>query len=141
MAYSAVTQPRPELRSHPGTPFSIVALHSTRVCSTEISTEPSAVRTNPGVSVSGRSRFGARPSLRKKVVAADLPGSTAEVLVIEKLYGNRSGDPGCPVSRNGKLPKLLPQDGNIQTSPVNPARYSGARLDWLPDSGRIDPLR
>jgi hypothetical protein len=55
MAYSAVTHPRPELRSQLGTPFSIVALHSTRVCSTEIKTEPSAVRTKSGVRVSGRS--------------------------------------------------------------------------------------
>ena len=43
MAYSAVTQPRPELRSQPGTPCSMVALVSTRVLPSETSTEPSAV--------------------------------------------------------------------------------------------------
>jgi hypothetical protein len=43
MEYSAVTQPRPELRSQPGTPCSMVALVSTRVLPQETSTEPSAV--------------------------------------------------------------------------------------------------
>ena len=43
MAYSAVTHPRPELRSQPGTPCSMVALVSTRVLPSATSTEPSAV--------------------------------------------------------------------------------------------------
>src|SRR5581483_8277 len=64
MAYSAVTHPRPELRSHPGTPGSIVALVSTRVLPNETSTEPSAVCTNPVVSVRGRIFPAARPSER-----------------------------------------------------------------------------
>ena len=66
IAYSAVTHPRPELRSQPGTPCSIVALVSTRVFPSVTSTEPSAVWTNPGVRVSGRNWAGCRPPGRKK---------------------------------------------------------------------------
>ena len=43
MPYSAVTQPRPELRSQPGTPVSTVALQRTRVWPVSMRTEPSAV--------------------------------------------------------------------------------------------------
>jgi len=62
--YSAVTQPLPEFRIHPGTPFSTVALHSTRVCPTSINTEPSAIATNPGVKRKIRASSDARPPLR-----------------------------------------------------------------------------
>jgi hypothetical protein len=91
MAYSAVTHPRPELRSQLGTPFSIVALHKTRVYPAEIRTDPSAVRTKPGVSVKGRSSLIPRPSLRKKAGVL-LPAFKVEVgvvkgeLGIERLY-------------------------------------------------------
>ena len=43
MPYSAVTHPRPLFFNQPGTPVSTVALHSTRVWPTSISTEPSAI--------------------------------------------------------------------------------------------------
>ena len=65
MEYSAVTQPRPELRSQPGTPCSTVALVRTRVLPSETRTEPSAVWTKLGSSVSGRSWLGGRPPGRK----------------------------------------------------------------------------
>ena len=42
--YSAVTQPCPELRRNPGTPFSTLAVHSTRVPPNSTSTLPSACR-------------------------------------------------------------------------------------------------
>jgi hypothetical protein len=45
MPYSAVTQPRPELRIQPGTPVSMVALQRTRVLPVSMRTEPSAVAT------------------------------------------------------------------------------------------------
>ncbi len=45
MPYSAVTQPRPELRSQPGTPCSMVALQRTRVLPDSMRTEPSAMET------------------------------------------------------------------------------------------------
>src|SRR5580698_9879496 len=77
MEYSAVTQPRPVLRSQPGTPCSMVALVSTRVLPKETRTEPSAVWTNPGVRVRGRSCAGVRPPGRKN----------SERPFIEGLYG------------------------------------------------------
>ena len=79
MAYSAVTQPRPELRSQPGTPCSMVALVSTRVLPKETSTEPSAVWTKPGVRVSGRSWAGVLPPGRKTRAC------------IGRLYGSGGG--------------------------------------------------
>ena len=66
MEYSAVTQPRPELRSQAGTPGSMVALQRTRVFPRETRTEPSAVWTKPGARASGRSWSGVRPPGRKK---------------------------------------------------------------------------
>ena len=64
MPYSAVTQPRPEFRIHPGTPSVTLALHNTRVCPTSINTEPSAIATNPGVSRKTRAWAAALPPLR-----------------------------------------------------------------------------
>ena len=46
MPYSAVTQPSPLPRRKPGTRFSTLAVHSTRVSPKLISTEPSACRVN-----------------------------------------------------------------------------------------------
>src|ERR1039458_4345098 len=89
MAYSAVTQPRPELRSQPGTPCSMVALASTRVLPSVTSTEPSAVWTKPGVRESGRSWAGVLPPGRKKT-----PG-----VCIGGLYGKRTG--GAALRRAG----------------------------------------
>jgi len=71
MPYSAVTQPRPELRIQPGTPGSMVALHSTRVWPTSIRTEPSAVATKPGVRRRGRAAWAARPLPRKSSSGRD----------------------------------------------------------------------
>jgi hypothetical protein len=94
MAYSAVTQPRPELRSQPGTPCSMVALVRTRVLPSETSTEPSAVWTKPGVRESGRSWPGVRPPGRKKGSAPGAwPETWTEVWLgacIGRLYGRGS---------------------------------------------------
>src|ERR1019366_6742455 len=79
IAYSAVTQPRPALRSQPGTPCSMVALVRTRVLPSETSTEPSAVWTKPGVRERGRSWTGVLPPGRKNG-----PGAC-----IGRLYGSR----------------------------------------------------
>ncbi len=68
--YSAVTQPRPELRIQLGTPVSMVALQRTRVLPLSMSTEPSAVATNPGVKRTGRRASAARPSGRKTWLGA-----------------------------------------------------------------------
>src|ERR1700730_4989604 len=67
MPYSAVTQPLPPLRIHPGTPFSTLVLQSTRVWPSSIRMEPSAVGTNPGVSLRGRIASSARESERRNV--------------------------------------------------------------------------
>src|SRR5271157_6361140 len=80
MEYSAVTQPRPALRSQPGTPGSMVAQVRTRVLPSETSTEPSAVWTKPGVRESGRSSCGLLPPGRKNVPGACIGG----------LYGKRA---------------------------------------------------
>ena len=53
--YSAVTQPRPWPASQRGTPSCTEAVQITRVSPVEISAEPSALRTNPGSIVIGRS--------------------------------------------------------------------------------------
>jgi hypothetical protein len=60
MAYSAVTQPRPLPSIQRGTDSVTDAVQITRVSPCEISTEPSAVRTNPGSILIGRRSPGAR---------------------------------------------------------------------------------
>src|ERR1700685_2290006 len=96
MEYSAVTQPRPVLRSQPGTPCSTVALVSTRVFPNETRTEPSAVWTKPGVRVSGRSSAGLLPPGRKKGVEAGT--------CIKGLYGTVRVEPSWP-GRPGSRPR------------------------------------
>jgi hypothetical protein len=86
--YSAVTHPRPEFRIHPGTPFSTVALHSTRVCPTSISTEPSAVATNPGVSFNTRASSAKRPPLRYNASSTTRPLSLKKNLTLPTHYRN-----------------------------------------------------
>ena len=68
MPYSAVTQPRPELRSQPGTPVSMVALQRTRVLPVSMRTEPSGVETYPGVNLRVRGWSAVRESGRKSWV-------------------------------------------------------------------------
>ena len=64
MLYSLEIQPLPELRMNDGTVSSIEAVQMTRVLPTSISTEPSAVEMNSGVSRTGRSWSGERLSER-----------------------------------------------------------------------------
>jgi len=61
MPYSAVIQPVPLLRRKCGTPFSMVAVHSTLVSPNSTSTEPSAWRVKWRVKRISRNWFGARP--------------------------------------------------------------------------------
>ena len=65
MPYSAVTQPRPELRSQAGTPCSMEALQRTRVLPASMRTEPSAMATKPGVMRMVRRESAVRESGRK----------------------------------------------------------------------------
>ena len=62
--YSAVTQPRPVLRSHGGTPSPSEAVHSTRVRPKETRHEPAAISVKSRWKVIGRSSSSARPSGR-----------------------------------------------------------------------------
>ena len=71
IAYSQVTQPRPDPLRQRGTPSVTLAVHSTRVWPNSTSTEPSGWMLHPRVIVTGRSSSGARPSGR--VMTASLP--------------------------------------------------------------------
>jgi hypothetical protein len=64
IAYSAVTQPRPDPLRQRGTPSVTLAAQSTRVRPNSTSTEPSAWSSQLRLMVTGRSWFGARPSGR-----------------------------------------------------------------------------
>ena len=60
IAYSAVTQPRPEPSIHRGTAVVTDAVQMILVSPCAYSAEPSAVRTNPGSIVTGRRSAGPR---------------------------------------------------------------------------------
>src|SRR4051812_18408584 len=62
MAYSAVIQPSPRPRRHPGTPSSTDAVHSTRVLPNETRQDPSAYGATPRSSVTGRRESAERPT-------------------------------------------------------------------------------
>ena len=64
IAYSAVTQPRPEPLRQRGTPSSALAATSTRVRPNSTRHEPSAWSSHPRVSETVRSWSGDRPSCR-----------------------------------------------------------------------------
>src|SRR5699024_10637264 len=64
IAYSAVTQPRPEPLRQRGTPSVNEAVHSTRVPPNSTSTDPSAWSDQPRWNTTGRSWSGRRPSAR-----------------------------------------------------------------------------
>jgi hypothetical protein len=64
MAYSAVTQPRPEPLRQRGTPSEAEAAQSTRVLPNSTSTDPAAWSSQLRVIVIGRSSSSARPSSR-----------------------------------------------------------------------------
>jgi hypothetical protein len=61
MPYSAVIQPRPLPRWNPGTPSSMLTVHSTRVSPNSTRQEPSAWRVYRRVNLIGRNWSGARP--------------------------------------------------------------------------------
>src|SRR4051812_29404058 len=62
MAYSAVIQPSPRPRRHPGTPSSTDAVHSTRVLPNETRQDPSAYGATPRSNVTGRRESAERPT-------------------------------------------------------------------------------
>src|SRR6478672_11888998 len=66
MPYSAVTQPSPLPRRKPGTRFSTLAVHSTRVSPKATSTDPSAWRVKPRVIDTARIWSAARPLGRER---------------------------------------------------------------------------
>ena len=69
MAYSAVTQPRPEPLRQRGTPSEAEAAQSTRVRPNSTSTEPAGWSSQWRVILIGRSSSSARPSARDAVMA------------------------------------------------------------------------
>src|SRR6478735_8097870 len=71
MAYSAVTQPRPEPLRQRGTPSAADAAHSTRVPPNSTRTDPAGWSSQLRVSLMGRSSSSVRPSAR--VMAPTLP--------------------------------------------------------------------
>src|SRR5262249_44814416 len=72
IAYSAVTQPRPFPSTHFGTDPVADAVQITRVSPCEISADPSAVRTKPGSTGTGRRSAGARSWERLAGMGASL---------------------------------------------------------------------
>src|SRR4051795_5750889 len=76
IAYSLVTQPRPEPLRQRGTPSVTLAAQSTRVPPNSTSTEPSAWSSQPRVIVTGRSSSALRPS--GLVTATTLPAAVRD---------------------------------------------------------------
>ncbi len=68
MAYSAVTQPRPESLRQRGTPTEAEAAHSTRVRPNSTSTDPAGWSCQWRVILIGRSSSSVRPSARVEVM-------------------------------------------------------------------------
>ena len=66
MLYSAVSQPRCDLRSHCGTPSTTTAVQITCVSPICMSTEPSACLTTLGVILTVRSSSAMRPVLKRR---------------------------------------------------------------------------
>lgn len=101
MPYSAVTHPRPVLRSHAGTPCSMVALQRTRVWPMSMRTDPSGMEAYPGVRRTGRIWSNWRPEGRKKAVCVIRPivrgverwslGAQAGVLKRDEMEECRNG--------------------------------------------------
>src|SRR6478735_3424817 len=79
IAYSAVTQPRPEPLRQRGTPSEAEAAQSTRVPPNAMTTDPAAWSSQLRVMVIGRSSSSARPSARGAGVGAAVMGTTLDV--------------------------------------------------------------
>src|SRR5687767_8791357 len=89
MAYSAVTQPRPDPLRHRGTPTDAEAAQRTRVFPNSTSTEPAAWSSQWRVIVIGRSSSSARPSARGAAVMAktlDATGDTATTTTASETW-------------------------------------------------------
>src|SRR5829696_1030390 len=74
IAYSLVTQPRPEPLRQRGTPSVTLAATRTRVRPNSTRTEPSAWLSQPRLNRTGRSSSWLRPSARSVTVSAYFPG-------------------------------------------------------------------
>src|SRR3954471_7501476 len=81
IAYSAVTQPRPESRRQRGTEVCTVAAHSTRVPPNATRTEPSAWVSHPRRMVTGRSWSAERSSGRAMEPTLSSPADTRSQVV------------------------------------------------------------
>src|SRR6188768_110978 len=113
IAYSAVTQPRPEPLRQRGTPSDAEAAQSTRVPPNSTSTEPAAWSSQLRVMVIGRSSSSARPSARGAGVGAEVMVTTLDV-----------AEPGpvTPVCHRTRLEAPSP------AGPSTPARPHAAQL-------------
>src|SRR4051794_15957654 len=85
IAYSAVTQPRPESLRQRGTPTEAEAAHSTFVRPNSTRTEPAGWSCHPRVNLMGRSSSSARPSARVMTVSldSDPPDQTSRHLQLD----------------------------------------------------------
>src|SRR4051812_957272 len=85
MAYSAVTQPRPDSLRHRGTPTEAEAAHSTLVRPNSTSTEPAGWSCHPRVNSMGRSSSSRRPSARVMPLSLDTahPDQTSRDLQLD----------------------------------------------------------
>src|SRR5689334_19363066 len=107
IAYSAVTQPRPEPLRQRGTPSVALAATSTRVPPNSMRHEPSAWSSQPRVIETGRSWSAARPSGR--VTRGRLPASHQEQRLAE-----------------GRLPaRLEPPEQRDHRPVVQPEQHAG----------------
>src|SRR5687768_5163324 len=110
IAYSAVTQPRPDPFRQRGTPSEADAAHSTRVRPNSTSTEPAAWSSQPRVIVIGRSSSSARPSSRGVVMRTTLEAgvSSLELDAQQPLDAEEQRDDQPDGAGHQDLQPLLP---------------------------------
>src|SRR5687768_15664256 len=122
MPYSAVTQPLPLPFRNAGTRSSTLAVHSTCVCPTWISTEPSACRVKPRWMRTGRSSWPARSNDRAMLArhlanrALDLGDGALDVFLGHVVHRHRHVDLLCGVARGGEL--LVVEPSRVGYVPV-----------------------
>ena len=109
IAYSAVTQPRPEPLRQRGTPSEAEAAQSTLVRPNSTSTEPAAWSSQWRVIVIGRSSSSARPSSRA-VMRATLASRAdeARARAVPAYFGSARSRRSSP-STNGSTSQISPE--------------------------------
>ena len=111
IAYSAVSQPRPEPLRQRGTPVVTEAAHNTLVPPNSTSTDPAGCCWKPRVNRTGRSSSSALPSAlfmsRRLVPASDRARQTGTLMPATELISgprnrcpSRANGSGSPVARN-----------------------------------------